>query len=519
MSLLNPPVLAVISPSLAAPGVIPNSRRHARLPLSLGLLLLGVVFNGEIVAAVWTWIQSTAYNHCILVLPIVAFLWWERRADIAGLTAKPMPWAALLGVPIAVLWLAAERLGIMEGRQLAAISFVELLFLAILGPRFWWAVSGPLLYGMFLVPFGEFLTPNLQDITTLFIRHGLELLGIPAFVDGNTIEIPQGTFLVAEACAGLRFLIASLAFGCLYALLMYRSPVRRGVFILISIVVPIIANGLRGLGIVYLGYKLGSAKAGAADHLIYGWLFFSLVVGLLIAMGLPFRQDDASPPPRAQTTAAPSISSRRAFLAMSALVALAAFSPTVSAGLRMTAAAPVTLPASIAVGADCSIVAGLSADPHATRVRTQRVVCGDITMDMTWEAFPPRATAGPVMLEQHRLCQRAETESLSEAWLPDIGGMRRAWRILRSDEPAYVLAVSIWIDGRPVRPGLSMRLRMALDSLFGSTYAAMLMTVTPAVAWQSTTPVARQRAEASVVRFLQEHPDLDIRVGEISALR
>ena len=122
------------------------------------------------------------------------------------------------------------------------------------------------------------------------------------------------------------------------------------------------------------------------------------------------------------------------------------------------------------------------------------------------------------MLERHRLCQRAETESLSEAWLPDIGGMRRR-RILRSDEPAYVLAVSIWIDGRPVRPGLSMRLRMALDSLFGSTYAAMLMTVTPAVAWQSTTPVARQRAEASVVRFLQEHPDLDIRVGEISALR
>ena len=82
---------------------------------------------------------------------------------------------------------------------------------------------------------------------------------------------------------------------------MYRSPVRRGAFILISIVVPVIANGLRGLGIVYLGYLLGSAKAGAADHLIYGWLFFSLVIGLLITAGLPFRQDIAPPPPRRQT--------------------------------------------------------------------------------------------------------------------------------------------------------------------------------------------------------------------------
>ena len=59
-------------------------------------------------------------------------------------------------------------------------------------------------------------------------------------IDGYTIEIPEGTFYVAEACAGLRFLIASIAFGCLYALLMYRSPVRRTAFIVISIVVPII---------------------------------------------------------------------------------------------------------------------------------------------------------------------------------------------------------------------------------------------------------------------------------------
>ena len=191
MRLMKPSVLAGLSSNLAARGVVANSWRHVGVPLGLGLLLLGVVFKGEIAAAIRTWIQSTAYNHCFLVLPIAAFLWWERRADIVGLTAKPMPGATLLGVPIAAVWLVAERLGIMEGRQLAAIGFVELLFLAVLGPRFWWAVSGPLLYLVFLVPFGEFLTPDLQAITTLFIRHGLELLGIPAFIDGNIIEIPK----------------------------------------------------------------------------------------------------------------------------------------------------------------------------------------------------------------------------------------------------------------------------------------------------------------------------------------
>src|SRR5215218_3359752 len=122
------------------------------------------------------------------------------------------------------------------------------------------------------------MVPWMQDITAAFVGHGLALLRVPAYVDGYTIEIPEGTFYVAEACAGLRFLIASIAFGVLYALLMYRSPVRRGVFILVSIVVPVIANGFRALGIVVLGHVLGSAEAAAADHVLYGWIFFSLVV-------------------------------------------------------------------------------------------------------------------------------------------------------------------------------------------------------------------------------------------------
>ena len=63
------------------------------------------------------------------------------------------------------------------------------------------------------------------------------------------------------------------------------------VFIAASIVVPIIANGLRALGIVALGHVLGSAQAAATDHVLYGWMFFSLVILLLIALGLPFRED------------------------------------------------------------------------------------------------------------------------------------------------------------------------------------------------------------------------------------
>jgi exosortase A len=510
----------VSAPVIAeAPIVLFSDWRRVLPPLAVGLLLLGLVFSSEVVAAVDTWNSSTAYNHCFLVIPIALYLLWDRRDDLFGIPARLMPAALALGLPLAAVWLLSERLGIMEGRQLVAVGFAQLLFLAVLGDRLWRAMAGPLLYLFFLVPFGEFLTPKLQDVTTFFVSHGLDILGVPAYIDGYIIEIPQGTFFVAEACAGLRFLIASIAFGCLYALLMYRSPVRRGVFILISVIVPIVANGFRGLGIVYLGYVLGNAQAAVADHIIYGWIFFSVVILVLIALGLPFRQDGLSTRsalPSAEADA-PVASTLMVVAVVAGIVVIAAISPGVATGLTVAAATPFSMPSRIDVGADCAVQPVPPVE--GVVIRGQRVSCGGVTMDMNWEAFSPRSTAAPVMAVRRRMVAGALTESLQEDSLAAGDGTSTAWRILKSNEPAYVIAVSVWIDGKPVRPGLTMRLRMALSSLMGSRFMPTVLTVTPAVDWGARTGPELNAAADALPGFLLAHRDLDGTVGALSALR
>src|SRR5260370_10879756 len=146
------------------------------------------------------------------------------------------------------------------------------------------------------------------------------------------IEIPEGSFEVAEACAGWRFLIASTVFGCFFAVLMYRSFIRRALFVILSVAVPIAANGLRALGIIVLAHLEGSAAAVEADHVLYGWLFFTLVILILIAIGLMFAQKADQPTPVGSAGYAPSSPWRFAMVILPAVL-LALVGPAYAARL------------------------------------------------------------------------------------------------------------------------------------------------------------------------------------------
>ncbi len=283
-------------PSSLAPGWGP-----ALILIGITSLIFGVAFRQEITGAVRVWIDSTAYNHCFLVLPLAGFLLWERRAVISSVSPCPALWPLLAMPLLSAIWFLAAVLEIQEGRQLLMVAMFQVVLLVTLGLRLFWRLSAPFLFLFFLVPSGAFLVPSLQTITADIAVAGLQFLHIPVFSDGYMIEIPEGPFEIAEACAGLRFLIASSVFGCFFAVVMYRSFLKRVLFIIMSLAVPIVANGLRALGIIVLAHLEGSAAAVEADHILYGWLFFTLVIMILIAVGMAFSEKPGSPHPVTST--------------------------------------------------------------------------------------------------------------------------------------------------------------------------------------------------------------------------
>ncbi|MGK7869289.1 exosortase A [Falsiroseomonas sp. E2-1-a20] len=442
--------------------------------LALGLLALGLLFQTEVTAAVATWDRSAAYTHCWLVLPIAAWLAWSRRERLATLRPRPSLLLALPALGGAVAWLVAERLGIMEGRQLVLIGLVWVLVLATLGWRIALAMAGPLAYLVFLVPFGEFLTPMLQDLTLRMIEVGLRVTGIPHYIDGLIIEIPSGTFLVAEACAGLRFLIAALAFGALYALVMFRSPGRRAIVMVLALVVPVLANGLRALGIVLYGHYLGSAEAAAADHLVYGWGFFSVVLLLLVLAGLPFRED-AGEPARDTDALAPLRPAPRATgggVAAAVVVAgLAGIGPLAAAQLDAAVTAPRVIPTTLGAAEGCT------AEGLALR-------CAEGTATARLVVFDPAANWGVIAA-----ARRAALDAVDDAALAfNVNAPGMAWQARQEPGRPALTAVAAWRDGQPAGDGLRSRLAQALSSLRGGSAAPVLAVVEFLPAAEAGTP-------------------------------
>jgi len=277
---------------------IDNRRRWgiAVVVALLALIAICLIDFQSVRKAVEVWENSKTYNHGFLILPISLYLLWDRRHFVAGLVPQPLLTATLLIFPLALLWLIGRMISFLEAQQFALVGMMQIALLSIFGWRVFLRLSFPFLYLFFLVPTGDYLVPPLQDFTAAFTVNLLKLVGVPVYSDGIIIEVPAGTFVVAEACAGLRFLIASIAYGVLFAGLIYRSWSRRIAFVVASFVVPVIANGFRAFGLVYAAQLLDSQAAVDADHIIYGWGFFAFITLLLTLGGLRFREAETAPP-------------------------------------------------------------------------------------------------------------------------------------------------------------------------------------------------------------------------------
>jgi exosortase A len=277
--------------SAEGPGIATSSLwRRSCIILGCYLLFLVLLYRPTIVATVSQW-RTRAFAHGFLVIPVSAYLVWSRRKRLALLKPIPTFFALPFLALFALGWLLGQLTSTDVLQQFCLVAMTIVLIWGVLGTVVARALLLPLVFLIFAVPLGEGLIPKLQDFSAWFAVKMLDFSRVPVLLEGRFISVPSGRWEVAEACSGIRYLTSSIAIGFLYAGLMYRSWIRRIGFLLASVVVPILANGFRVYGIILLAYLSGNRIAAGVDHLLYGWLFFTIVMILLFCVGLWWREE------------------------------------------------------------------------------------------------------------------------------------------------------------------------------------------------------------------------------------
>lgn len=264
---------------------ISNLQIKALLSLLILFVFWFVSFNSAIVSAVDIWAGNEIFNHGFLIVPGSFYLIYRALAKENSLHFLPNYY---LIVPLIITLLIYQfgKVGdINVFMHFAAFTFLPLMIWLCFGNRIANKIKFPLIFILFSIPVGEQLIPHLQELTTNLAVPILRLFDVPVFRSGLYLEIPQGQFLVAEACSGISFFIGSLVFGSLYTYLTFKSWKNRVLFITISLLLPIIANAIRVFGIIYIAYLTDMEHAVGADHLIYGWFFYLLVLFILVMLG------------------------------------------------------------------------------------------------------------------------------------------------------------------------------------------------------------------------------------------
>jgi exosortase A len=250
-----------------------------------------VVYFQALSDMVGVWLGSETYSYCFFILPLSLYLIYEKRTQLATVPIKPNHGLLILLLLGQIVFLLSNLASIGILTHLSAYGSLICIIGIVYGLKVLKFLMFPLGYLVLSVPMGEELIPTLQNVTADISVWLVEVVGIPVYREGLYIYIPNGTFEVAEACSGIRFLISMIAIGTLYAYLYYHSLWRRLVFVSLSLIIPIIANGIRAFGIIYVGHKSDMEHAVGVDHLVYGWLFFSIVLLLLMAIGKFWRED------------------------------------------------------------------------------------------------------------------------------------------------------------------------------------------------------------------------------------
>lgn len=265
-----------------------GSRKGATLAVASCIALATLVYLPILTNMLAHWRKDPDYSHGFLVVPLAAYFAWEKRRELARAPIEGS-WWGLLPLAMGVFSLAIGQLGNLLTALRSGFVFTVIgLVVLLLGLRVFRVVAFPLLFMFLMVPLPQSLVNviafPLQLTAARWAVGMLHAIGIPALVEGNIIHLAHNQLFVAEACSGLRSLMALVTLGVVFAYFFKRGSLL-GQAILVGSTIPIavVVNAGRVAITGILTHHYGLAAAQGVIHEFQGIITFTFAFALLMA--------------------------------------------------------------------------------------------------------------------------------------------------------------------------------------------------------------------------------------------
>jgi exosortase len=232
------------------------------------------------------WAEVEDYSHGFLIVPLALYFAWERRDALAEARIDPS-WWGLVPLALSVMALVVGTLGVEY--MTTRLSFVFALMglvLLLLGRDVFRILAFPLGFLFLMIPLPQSLVNvvafPLQLIAADFAVEALYWIGIPALREGNIIHLANTPLFVAEACSGLRSLMALITLGVVFAYFFRQSAIERVIIVASTVPIAILVNAFRVALTGVLTHHYGEKAAGGWIHETQGLFTFSIAFVLLL---------------------------------------------------------------------------------------------------------------------------------------------------------------------------------------------------------------------------------------------
>jgi exosortase len=244
-----------------------------------------LLYHHVVVKLVHDWATDDNYSHGFFIVPLAAYLAWERREKLRVLEPDP----SNAGLIVVIASLGAMVAGTIGAELfLTRISMIGVCAGAVLflgGRQHLRVLLFPLLFLLLMIPIPSIVFTRiafpLQLLASQFGTTVMSAAGIPVLREGNVLVLSNMSLEVAEACSGIRSLVSLLTLGIVIGYFADRRSWARVTIALTTIPIAIVTNGLRVAGTGIAARYYGSAAAEGFFHSFSGWLVFLAALALL----------------------------------------------------------------------------------------------------------------------------------------------------------------------------------------------------------------------------------------------